>query len=157
MVVPNMEGTMASHKFLFGARASWWMKLDHDATLAVADGAQRHVMKAYALLHDNGSIMHDEEGPLVSDSWPTICQLASRNSSLWVLLIGERRVIRLKHGKNGAYVDTNSVLLSFDDTALQSLTQTDHTYQEIEREEAISKAGKRPSGAEHRRRRRSGV
>src|SRR5688500_17661681 len=134
------------------SRAQWWMKLDHEATLTLTgvDISERSGVKAYALLHESGSLMHDERGPIVAASWPEICRQAQLNSAIWVLSMHERRAIRLAPGKNGMFVDSNNVLLVCDEAALASVTT--ELPQEIEREEAASKTRKRPSGAENRRR-----
>lgn len=116
------------------ARAQWWMKLDHDATLALAgvDLSDRSGVKAYALLHETGSLMLDEKGPIVAASWPEICRRAQTNSAIWVLSMHERRVIRLAPGKNGMFVDSNNVLLVVDEAALATITEP---HQEITHEE----------------------
>lgn len=114
------------------SRAQWWMKLDHEATLALAgvDISERSGIKAYALLHENGSLMHDERGTIVAASWPEICRLAQTNSAIWVLSMHERRAIRLAPGKNGMFVDSNNVLLVCDEAALESVTTQETTHEE---------------------------
>jgi hypothetical protein len=132
------------------------MELDHDATLALAVGPmdRRRLQKAYALLHESGSLMEDESGPIVGSTWGEISHLARVNSAAWILAIEDKRVIRVAQGKVGVYVVQERVLLTLNKEALESITAHDHTHQEIAREEAASKARKRPSGAENRRRRR---
>lgn len=134
-------------------RWRWWLELDAEATLALV---QSHPFgKAYALLHESGSLMHDEHGVIAADSWPDVCNAARVNSSFWILSIHDKRVIRVAHGRSGAYVECKYVFFVLDRAALESVTHDD-THQEIEREEATAehKTRKQPSGAEKRRRRK---
>ncbi len=133
--------------------SGWWIELDAEATLALVEGYKR-LDRAYALLHETGSLMHDERGPIVASSWTEACALARVNSAVWLLSLTDRRAIRLTHGKTSVYAEGSSALLVPNREALESLTIANTTVQEIEREEAAAKANKRPSGAENRRRRR---
>lgn len=116
----------------------WWMELDREATIALVTGGGKE--KAYALLHESGSLMHDEAGPIVSDTWSGICEKARVNSAVWVLVFHDRRVVRIAFGKNAAYVDSNAVLVVADREALATLTG--HDTQEQKDEEAADTANK---------------
>ena len=98
----------------------WWMELDREATIALVTGGGKD--KAYALLHESGSLMHDQNGPIVAASWSDICELARVNSAVWILVFHDRRVVRIAFGKNAAYVDSNAVLVVADREALATLT-----------------------------------
>lgn len=124
----------------------WWMELDREATIALVTGGGKD--KAYALLHDSGALMHDERGPIVAPTWPEICELARVNSAVWVLVLHDRRVVRIAFGKNAAYVDSNAVLVVANKEALATLTGNET--QEQKDEEAADTANKA-------RRRRRGV
>ncbi len=126
----------------------WWMELDREATVALVTGGGKE--KAYALLHESGSLMHDERGPIVSDTWAGICELARVNSAVWVLVLHDRRIVRIAFGKNAAYVDSNAVLVVADKEALATLTGNDT--QEQQDEEAAGTANKA-----RRKRARSGI
>lgn len=136
--------------------SGWWIELDAEATLALIEG-YKQPGRAYALLHESGSLMRDEHGPLVAASWPDVCALARVNSAVWVLSLTDRRAIRMTHGKTSVYAEGTSAILLLNKQALESLTVHDNsTHQEIVREETNPKASKRPSGAENRRRKRAG-
>lgn len=116
----------------------WWMELDREATIALVTGGGKE--KAYALLHENGSLMHDQNGPIVAGSWADICEHARVNSAIWVLVFHDRRVVRIAFGKNAAYVDSNAVLVVANKEALTTLTGNDT--QEKQDEEAADIANK---------------
>lgn len=116
----------------------WWMELDREATIALVTGGGRE--KAYALLHESGSLMHDQNGPIVAASWSDICELARVNSAVWVLVFHDRRIVRIAFGKNAAYVDSNAVLVVADREALATLTG--YETQEQKDEEAADTANK---------------
>jgi hypothetical protein len=147
-----MEGELVAHRFLHTAKLCWWIELDAEATLAMVEVSTR-IDRAYVLLHESGSLMHDERGPILAATWPEVCEHARVNSARWALSLTDRRAIRLTHGKTGVYADGTSVLLVPNKKALESLTIDNTTTQEIEREEATAKTSRRPSGAENRRRR----
>lgn len=154
MAALEMEGEFVAHKFLRTARISWWIEIDADATRLMVE-ATRRLDRAYALLHESGALMRDENGPIVAATWSDACALARSNSAEWVLALTDRRAIRVTHGKTSVYAEGATVLLVPNKEALESLTLQDNdTHQEIAREEANAKDRKRPSGAANRRRRR---
>jgi hypothetical protein len=116
----------------------WWMELDREATIALVTGGGKE--KAYALLHENGSLMHDQNGPIVADTWAGICEQARVNSSIWILVFHDRRIVRIAFGKNAAYVDSNAVLVVANKEALATLTGNES--QEQQDEEAADTANK---------------
>ncbi len=83
--------------------ALWWFDLDHDATVALLSYSRRDV-KTYGLLHENGSFMHDANGPLVADTWDRAIELARINSTTWIAFYHERRVVHIAYAKF-AFVD----------------------------------------------------
>lgn len=135
-------------------RWRWWIELDAEATLALVQGYASD--SAYALLHETGSLMHDEHGPITEDNWANACATARENSAVYILSIHDKRVIRVAYGKTGVYVNCKYVFFVLDDEALQSITNDD-AHLEIQREEAKTTGPKRKqlSGAEKRRRKRA--
>lgn len=135
-------------------RWRWWIELDVEATLALVQGNTPD--HAYVLLHESGSLMHDEHGPIVADSWANACNVARENSALYILSLHDKRVIRVAYGRTGVYVDSKYVFFVASREALASITNDD-THLEIEREEAKTTGPKRKqlSGAEKRRRKRA--
>lgn len=116
----------------------WWMELDREATIALVTGGGRE--KGYALLHESGSLMHDQHGPITAASWTDICEAARVNSAVWVLVLHDRRIVRIAFGRKAAYVDTNSVFVVADREALDTLTG--YESQEQKDEKAADTANK---------------
>lgn len=87
----------------------WWMELDHDATVALCSYGHFKT-KAYGLLHDNGSLMRDANGPITAADWATACRLAQMNSTNWLLLYHEQRAVRVVFTEHGAYVEGDTFL-----------------------------------------------
>lgn len=108
----------------------WWVELDHDATVAIATYT-RFKTKAYGLVHDNGSLMHDSNGPITAADWATACRLAQMNSTNWLMLYHEQRIVRVVFTEHGAYVE-GEVIMQPNAAALPTLQSITVDYTKAE-------------------------
>lgn len=130
--------------------ALWWFDLDHDATVELFSYEHRDV-KAYALLHENGSLMFDANGPLRTDSWGSALELARVNSTHWIAFLHEHRVVHIAYAEH-AFVE-GEVLLAPDPDARNTLARLNDGVTADEAETEREKIAKR-SGAQNRQARR---
>lgn len=128
--------------------ALWWFDLDHDATVELFSYEHRGT-KAYALLHENGSLMFDANGPLRTDTWAGALELARTHSTNWIAFLHEHRVVHIAHAGR-AFVEGEVLLAPHPDACNTLARLNEGTTPDEETDRTVTKR----SGAENRKARR---
>lgn len=131
--------------------ALWWFDLDHDATVELFSYDRRDV-KTYGLLHENGSLMFDANGPLHTDTWDRAVEMARTNSTNWIAFFHEHRVVHIAFA-DYAFVEGEVLTVPHPD-ARDTLARLNEGTTPDEETERRTQVRKRASGAQNRKARR---